>query len=272
MYIFNRSERKIDGKRNNHKDKNEDEIIRIEGGMPQIVPEEIWKAVQKRMKKNKRGTNSAKELYLLSGLINCGKCGGAMTGTRKYAGRNKTLYLSYECSTRKRTKECNMKAIGKAFIENDVIDCLEKSVFSPEAIKALVSRIIEYAASQSEEINRSIKLFTSQLAEVQAGIDNIVSAITAGMFHQSMKVKMDELEARKTSLSIKLEEARLQAQTHAPSEAMIRNYLLTDANLKTKSPEEQKRIIQAYVKKVTVYEDTIDINTIVTFAGKGTNY
>jgi hypothetical protein len=36
---------------------------------------------------------------------------------------------------------------------------------------------------------------------------------------------MDELEAKKANLTIKLEEAKLQAQTHAPTADMIRRYL-----------------------------------------------
>ncbi|HOK68917.1 MAG TPA: recombinase family protein, partial [Bacillota bacterium] len=269
VYIFNRTERKINGKRNHHKSKSEDEIIRIEGGMPRIIDDETWKAVQVRMNKNKKGANSAKEIYLLAGLIYCGKCGGAMTGTRKFAGRNKDLYVSYECSTRKRTKGCGMKAINKGFVENAVIEHLEKNIFSPDAIDKLVIKIMEYSKAQTVEINKDIKLFTDQLSGVQTEINNIVNAIAAGMFHPSMKEKMDELEAKKANLTIKLEEAKLQAQTHAPSEEMIRHYLQKDSDIKNKSPEEQKRIIQAYVKKVIVYEDKIDIDTIVTFDGGG---
>jgi len=221
------------------------------------------------MEKNKKGANSAKEIYLLSGLIYCGKCGDAMTGTRKFAGRNKSLYVSYECSTRKRTKTCDMKAINKNYVENIVIEHLEKNVFSPEAIERMVIKISEYAASQSKEINRDIKVFTDQLAGVQTEINNIVNAIAAGMFHPSMKEKMDGLEAKKVNLTIKLEEAKLQAQMHAPTEDMIRKYLQKDADIKNKSPEEQKRIIQAYIKKVIVYDDKVDIDTIVTFDGGG---
>jgi len=47
--------------------------------------------------------NKAKETYLLSGLINCGDCNGAMVGNRKFAGRNKTLYVT-ERSGNKKTK------------------------------------------------------------------------------------------------------------------------------------------------------------------------
>jgi site-specific DNA recombinase len=269
VYIFNRSEQKINGKRNHRKNKKEEDIIKIEGGMPRIIDDETWKLVQAKMSNNKKGAYSAKEVYLLSGLIYCAKCGGAMTGTRRRAGRNKDLYISYECSTRKRTKGCDMKAVNRDYVENIVIEHLEKNIFSPDALNKLVIKISQYAAAQNKEINQDIKLFTNQLTGVQTEINNIVNAIAAGMFHPAMKEKMDELETKKAILTMKIEEAKLQAQAHAPTEEMIRKYLQKDADIKNKSLEEQKRIIQTYVKKVVVYENTIDVATIVTLDGGG---
>ena len=49
---------------------------------------------------------------------------------------------------------------------------------------------------------------------------------------------------------------------------MLRHCLRKDAGIKSKSPEMQKRIIQAYVLKIIVYEDKIDIDNSVTFAGQ----
>lgn len=272
IYIFNRTAKKEFGKRTHRKSKPDKEIIRIEEGMPRIIDDITWGKVQKRMAKNRKGANSAKENYLLSGLIYCGKCSGAMTGARRRAGRNKKLYVSYECSTRKRTKGCDMKAINKTYVENIVIDYLEQNIFSPDAINNLIKKIIEYSQTQSIEINKDIKLFTEQLAGTETEINNIVNAIADGMYHPSMKLKMDSLESKKSMLTQKIQEAKLQSEIHAPNETTIRKYLEKDSDLKNKSPEEQKRIIQAYVRKVIVYENTIDINTIVTFAGGGEPY
>lgn len=269
IYIYNRTGKKNAGKRNHHRNKGPDKIIRIEGGMPKLINDDVWKAVQYRMKQNKKGTNSAKEIYLLSGLIFCGKCNGAMTGTRKFAGRNKDLYVSYECSTRKRTKGCDMKAINRDYIENAVIDYLENNLFSPKAIDKLVSKIIEYSKTQFEKINKDINIFTNQLTGIDTEINNIVNAIAGGMFHPSMKAKMDDLEQRKLNLIQDIEEARLQLNMHTPTENMVKNYLKKDKDIKNKSPEEQKRIFQAYIHKIIVYEDKFDIHTIVTFDGGG---
>ncbi len=38
VYVFNKTQRKgVNGKRNGHKQKSDDEIIKVEGGMPQII-------------------------------------------------------------------------------------------------------------------------------------------------------------------------------------------------------------------------------------------
>lgn len=46
MYIFNRAaEKDINGMRNNHQAKKDSEVIRIKGGMPAIVSEDVFDGV-----------------------------------------------------------------------------------------------------------------------------------------------------------------------------------------------------------------------------------
>ena len=54
VYVFNKTQRKgINGKRNGHKQKSEDEIIRVEGGMPQIIDKEIQPSTSNDEKRKK---------------------------------------------------------------------------------------------------------------------------------------------------------------------------------------------------------------------------
>ena len=264
----------MNGKRNNHQSKNPDEIIRIEGGIPQIISDELWERVQKMMdaRKISRAACKAKEIYLLSGLIFCGKCEGAMVGNCRTAGKTKSKYYTYECSLRKRTKECDCKAINKAYVEDIVINEIEKHFFSDEAIKTMSQKLYEFAKSQSAEISADIARFEKNISKVQVEINNLINAIAAGMFHPSMKEKMDTLEAQKAELERKLTEARIQAELNAPSEEAIIQYLSKEGSIKEKSPEDQKRIIQAYVQKVIVHQDYVDVKFIVDFTGGGGAY
>lgn len=82
-----------------------------------------------------------------------------------------------------------------------------------------------------------------------------------------MKEKLDALEIKKSSLMVRLEDAKRQHEVHKPSEEMIRAYLLKDSDTKNMSLDEQKHVVQAYVKEVIIYNNTMEVNTIVTIDG-----
>ncbi len=74
--------------------------------------------------------------------------------------------------------------------------------------------IAEFAKAYQEEHNRLTALSSvdeaktkRDLAQVIRQIDRIVDAIAEGMFHESMKAKMDDLEARKRDLEAELASA-----------------------------------------------------------------
>jgi site-specific DNA recombinase len=263
-FVFNKAAKMVNGKRNSHRLKPDDEIVRIPGGCPAIISKDLWERVQARLKANKRasGAYSAKIVYLLSGRIFCGKCGAAMVGNRAKMGRNKTEYAYYGCSTRKTKKTCDMKPINKAFIEEKVLDALYENLFSDHVIDLATDMIYNHAASKSSEIPKQIAAIEKQLAAVEIEIKNIVNAIAAGMFHESMKEKMDELEASRSALRIRLEEAKLQQQTHSLTREQIRSFLARYRNIKEMPPEEQKKAIQVFVERVTVYDDRIDMDIL----------
>lgn len=270
VFVFNKVYNKINGKRNGHKMKPDDEIIRIPGGCPAIVSQDLWERVKKRLEANKRasGAYSAKAVYILSGRIFCGKCGAAMTGKRARMGRNKSVYSYYECSARKSKRTCDMKPINKEFVEQKVIDALYENLFCDEVIEAATDMIYKHAASRNTEIPEMIKKYEKQLQTVEFEISNIVNAIAKGMFHESMKAKMDELEASKAQLKIRIEEAKLQQQSHSLTREQIYAFLARYRNIKEMTPEQQKTAIQVFVERVTVYEDKIDMD-ILTVPGKG---
>ncbi|ACL75214.1 hypothetical protein [Ruminiclostridium cellulolyticum] len=136
----------------------------------------------------------------------------------------------------------------------------------------MADMLSEYAMSRSTVISTNIKDFENETAGIQTKINNTVNAIANGMFHPSLKQKMDELEARKSALVISIEEAKRQAEINSPSRDFIRSYLEQDSDIKNKSPEDQKRIIQTYVCRVVVFDNHIETDTIVSFDGGGEPY
>ena len=88
--------------------KSEEEMVIIPHGIPAIIDEKTFDEAQKRKEANKKGTRSRreKETYLLTGLIVCGECGHAFTGNRRFAGRNKTKYVTYRCTNHNKGEKC----------------------------------------------------------------------------------------------------------------------------------------------------------------------
>ncbi|MDU1231826.1 MAG: recombinase family protein [Clostridium sp.] len=274
IYVFNKSSKKINGKRNSHKHKLDEEIIKIKDGMPKIIDDDLWNEVKKKMDNNKahRGAAQAKKIYLLSGLIYCGKCGHAMTGNSRHSGRNKTLYETYECSNRKRTKQCDMRAINKSLAEKIVIDALYDNIFSKKAIENLTRKILTYAQEQNKTITEDIITYKKELKDVDSKIDNIVEAIADGLYSPVMKEKLTSLESKKNALLIRIDEAEREAILTSPSKEMIKKYLSKDSDIKEKTPQQQKKVVQNYIKKVTIYDDEVITDTIVTCLGIGEAY
>ncbi|WP_246066949.1 recombinase family protein [Paenibacillus koleovorans] len=130
VYVFNLTDGKdAFGQRNSNRKKSDEDIIRIEDGMPAIISKEDFQKAQEKINFNKRapGAYKAKEMYLLSGLTICGGClkklgqEFSMMGNVKYCGRNKLKYVTYRCGNRDRTKECKNKELRREYIESYVL-------------------------------------------------------------------------------------------------------------------------------------------------------
>lgn len=87
IFVYNKTQSRdeITGKRSGHRYKSEDEVIRINGVVPQLISPEDWDVAQSILDNRKKAYgNNAKETYLLSGKIKCGKCGGSYVGRRVF--------------------------------------------------------------------------------------------------------------------------------------------------------------------------------------------
>lgn len=261
IYIYNKTTRAKN--RKTDLPNKEEDVIRIEGGIPALIDKDTFLKTRKKLEENKKRSQSfkAKEIYLLSGLLTCGKCNAPMHGSRRKSGTTKTIWASYQCSNKK-NKLCDMREKSKNKIEKLVIEKLTTEVFNPNQIKNIANLVYKKYQSMTRDSDNNINIFKSKLKEVEKQIDNIVLAIADGMYHSSMKSKLEELEFKKTELvSIILDEESKKG--YDLSIDSIIKYLNLGKELANKPLEEQKRIIKTFVNQVTVYDDYIDIDLYV---------
>ena len=264
-YIYNRrTSYDSMGRRNNSKWKDDSEIIRIQHAFEGIVSEETFQKAQEIMK-NKRGrnaTNQAKEVYLLSGIIKCGKCGRNMHGNRKPTNRNGSYHITYKCNNRDKngTKICSNKEINKIYIERAVMHYIA-NMCEGDNFKMIMKALKQYAKEQSDG-NAELHLLESKLNKINRQIDNIVNAIAKGFDFEELQEKYTALKEDKGKVSDLLAvEKKKQSQEILIDENNVKKALeQISADIQTGKPlETYKKLFSSFVERVEVFEDYVNI-------------
>ncbi len=260
-FIYNKTASKnLAGKHNRHKYKDEKDIIKIENGTPKIISKEMFNEVQKMMEQNKRknARHKAKAFYLLSGLLYCGECKGALTGdTRRYRDK---VYSYYSCSRQKRDKTCNMKPIRKEIIDDAVIDNLNKKIFSKKVVRNICARI--YESYRENDIHEKITFYEKEIRSLNFKIGNLQKAIEDGLNAKETMPRINELAAEKNLIELKLIELKTIPEPEKKSlEELIQEF--SKWNLADLSEQNQKALIQRFVQKIFVYDGGKKIRVII---------
>ena len=195
-----------------------------------IVDDQLWQAVRTRQgeiaekfanvteavrahhKKN-RLNGKRRPKSLLSGLVFCGCCGGpySLRGADRFA-----------CSNHISKGTCaNSRTIPRAELEARVLAGLRERVMTPEMVGEAMRAYAEETNRLNSERRSNGEAWKAELAKVGKQIEQIVEAIADGMYHPSMKEKMDVLEARKAELTSLLVDAPQDTPEILPSAAAI---------------------------------------------------
>ena len=272
VYVFNKTQRKgVNGKRNGHKIKSEDEIIRIEGAMPKIIDNDVFQQAQEMIKKRKKtpGAHKATTFYLLTGIIRCGECNATMQGNKRL-DKCRNEYVSYRCSCRKQKRDCDNKEIRRDELEEFVLTELEKHVLNDEAIPILSKELNERLKTKSNSNQEMLTNFRNKLDKVNKEIENILNDIMNVIVNSMLKDKLDELEQVKLNLESNINELSMESNSVESvdiTEDQIRSMFgkFKDFVL-TRNLPECKKFISDYVKEVVVYRDHIEVIFNVVFS------
>ena len=224
----------------------------IPGGVPAIVPEDLFDRVQVKIKKNSRAPAASKadEVYLLSTKLFCGKCGQLMVGESGTSHTGKK-YHSYKCGGAKRKKGCTKKAVKKDWIEDFVVTQTMNMVFDDTAMENLADMLLDF---QQRE-NTDIPILKRQLEETAHGIDNLLNAIQQGILTPSTKARLEQLEETKAQLEISIAQAELKKPLITRKQILF--WLHRFRGIDASKPDQRQRLIDSFVNAVYVYDDRI---------------
>src|SRR5574344_790434 len=228
------------------------EII-VPDGIPAIVPLDLFERVQAKMAKNKKASarHKAEDDYLLTTKLICGYCGAYLCG-ESGKSRNGTIHHYYKCvSVKKKRTDCKKKPVRKQWLEDLVVNEVMKVVMDDKAIEAIVSMVMDL---QDRE-NTSLPLYEQQLQEAQRGIDNLLNTIQQGILTKSTKTRLEELEATKEDLEIKIANEQIAKPRISPE--FVTFWLHKFRKLDVRQQSHRKMLIDAFVNAIYLYDDKL---------------
>jgi hypothetical protein len=220
---------------------------------PAVVTQELFDRAQERLNKNKRApaTAKAKVDYLLTTKLHCGKCGTFMVGE---SGVSKTLkiYNYYKRLSAKRKRGCEQKrAVKKDWIEQLVARDTVDFVLQDNEIQ----RIAKLIRDLQEREDTATPLLRKELEETNKGLKNIADAIQQGIITSTTKQRLEELEALKSELEIKLLQTELQSAIL--TEEKIVFWITRFKNGDITDTAYRRAIIDIFVNAIYLYDDKI---------------
>ena len=226
------------------------------GGMPTIVPEDLFNRVQERMIANKKAPakHKAEDEYILTTKLFCGKCHSYMTGDCG-TSKNSQVHRYYKCVNVKNHRGCNKKTVKKEWIENLVIEQVKALIFNDDLIEKLADEVLEL---QGEE-NTVLPLLKKQYDDTQKSIDNMLNAIQQGILTASTKERLESLERQKNELSVQI--VREEMTKPMLSKDKIVFWFHRFRKLDTNKLDHRRRLVDSFINAIFLYDDRM----IITF-------
>ncbi len=226
--------------------------VRIEHGMPAIIDRALFEDVQDKVRRRKEVAGRRRESveYLLTGKAFCAKCGAPMIGISG-TSKNGEMHYYYVCKTRREEHTCTKLNVRKAVAEKEVARSLKAIVMKPDVVEWMIDNVMKF----QEEMNKQSDLasYQDRLVEVRRGINNLVKAIEAGIFSESTKARLDELESEQRDLQGMI--AFEQAKVKNVSRAQVQEYLDGFKDGSVDDPAFQKLLFKTFLIKVFLDDD-----------------
>ena len=231
--------------------------IEVPDGIPPIIDKAVFEEANRMKKKKSYSREYGVIDFLLTGKLFCGLCGSVMYGNSGTSKNGKRKYY-YECSRRKKSKDCTKKMVKKDWIENTVIDFILDYVLSDDQIEKTAAAVMKL---QAEEATVSpLGSMEAEYAEVLKQIDNINNAIAAGIWNASTSQKLKTLEDSAETLRFSINSLKYSQEQLLDHDRVIfflHQFTKGDRN----DPLLRRHIIETFVNSVYLWDDHIDVVT-----------
>ena len=157
-------------------------------------------------------------------------------------------------SVKKKRTDCKKKAIKKEFIEEFVIRHTMKTLNDDAAIEAIIAMLMDL----QERENVNLPLYEQQLRDVERNIENLLDAIQQGIFTKSTKTRLEELEATKEDLEIRIANEKIAKPK--VTEEHLKSYFYRFRGMDMRIQKNRQMLIDSFINRIYLYDDRLVIS------------
>ncbi len=187
-----------------------------------IIDKETWEKSQKRwleiegawpVRKNSRNGKVKQRSYvhgspnhLLSGLMKCNSCGGAIV---LISGKGSGYYGCY--NTKRKTCDNNL-LVPRKRIEQAIISELKKKILTAENLSYVYKNVEKLVSKGLNDVPELIKKKKAQYDKLASEMQNYLNYIKMGNFSKAVSEALNESERRNENLRQEIESLEFQKQ------------------------------------------------------------
>ena len=202
--------------------------------VPPIIDKDTFDTVQKLLKARNPKVMPARVISgptMLTGLIHCAKCGGAMTIRTGKGGR----YRYYACSMKARQgpTACSGMAVPMEKLDDLVVNHLEKQLLQPERLETVLAAALDRREEHAERRREHIAELNKRSAESELRLKRLYDAIESGVADlddPALKDRIDGLKAIRDQAKADADRAQAMLQNSgqkAVTSQMLRKFATT---------------------------------------------
>ena len=237
------------------------------GNHKAIIDRKTFNKVQKILETNRRIRGNEKGpkkyVYILAGILRCGKCGSMMTpkGGKNGSGQP---YHYYQCTKNSRIGKiaCEAKYVPAKPLEDFVVERVKELSTHQEEIDSLINKANINNDKKVEKLKQeSIRLETA-LSQVKAKINKLIDAIESGQNFKSLQERMQKMETERENLEKKISESDFETQKIEQeilsAETIRKNFKQLNDIIDKAKPQQLKDILANIIEIAEYHESQSD--------------
>ena len=228
----------------------------IKDGVPRIVTDEQFEAVQKILEKNKKAPARARAVeaeYLLTTRLFCGHCGEGMFGVSGTSGTGK-IHHYYACKRRWQKRGCDKKHAKKDLIEQLALS-EARAQLTDDNIDAIAK---EVSGISKRDANALLAAdLKKKLREANKALERLLDAIEQGEHLDLISERISKKKAEKCEIELALANAEIESETI--DESAVRFFLNQLRQGKIDNEAYNRTLINIFIQAIYLFDDKLRI-------------